>query len=130
MILMVARAVAGLLVLVLVGPSVVTATCELSCAMASHPRSAPSSTEAPCHEHQGATGATGVRVQANPSTLCHEAGDVPSAVLDAWLTTVVLPAAPATTVVVAPVITVASIVRAHEPRAVFDPRPTHRPLRV
>ena len=127
MIRMVARAVAGLLVLVLVGPSVVAATCELTCAMASHHRSGPTSPEAPCHEHQGATG---VRVQANPSTLCHEAGDLPSAVVDAWLTTIVLPAAPATTVVVAPVITVTSIVRAHEPRAVFDPRPAHRPLRV
>jgi hypothetical protein len=114
-------------VLVLVGPSVVTATCELTCAMASHHRSATTPTEAPCHEHQDAMG---VRVAANPSTLCHESGDLPSAVLDVWLTTVVLPAAPATTVVVAPVITVTSIVRAHEPRAVFDPRPTHRPLRV
>lgn len=119
--------VAGLLVLVLVGPSVVTATCELTCAMASHHRSAPTSTEAPCHEHQDAMG---VRVEANPSTLCHESGDLPSAVLDVWLTTVVLPAAPATTVVVAPISTVTSIVRAHEPRAVFDPRPAYRPLRV
>ena len=124
---MVARAVAGLLVLVLVGPSLVAATCELTCAMVSHHRSARSSTEAPCHEHQGATG---VRVQANPSTLCHEAGDLPSAVVDASLTTIVLLAAPATTVVVAPVITVTSIVRAHERSAPFDPRPAHTPLRV
>jgi hypothetical protein len=125
---MFARAIAGLLVLVLVGPSVVTATCELSCALGSHHHSAPASTEAPCHEHQGSN--HGVGVQAGPSTLCHESGDLPSAIVDAWLNSVTAVAAQATAVVIAPPITATSIVRAVERRAVFDTRLPHTPLRV
>jgi hypothetical protein len=125
---MLARVVAVLLVLVLVGPSVVTATCELTCAMASHHHNAPSSTEASCHEHQGAN--QGVGVQADPSALCHESGDLPSAVVDAWLNSVIVAAAPPETAVVAPAIPTRSMTRAHERRTLFDPRPPHRPLRV
>jgi len=128
MVSMIARAIAGLLVLVLVGPSVVAATCELTCAMGSHHHSAPASTEAPCHEHQGPT--QGVAVQAGPSTLCHESGDLPSAIVDAWLHSAIVVAAPAEAVVVAPAITAASIVRVPERHAVFDTRPPHTPLRV
>jgi hypothetical protein len=125
---MLARALASFLVLVLVGPSVVAATCELTCAIASHHHNAPSSTEASCHEHQGAN--QGVRVHADPSALCHESGDLPSAVVDAWLNSVTVAAAPATMVVVAPAIATRSMTRAHERRTLFDPRPPHRPLRV
>jgi hypothetical protein len=124
---MFARAIAGLLVLVLVGPSVVTATCELTCALDSH-HSAPASTEAPCHEHQGSS--QGAGVQAGPSTLCHESGDLPSAIVDAWLNSVLVVAAPAEAVVVAPAITAASIVPVPERRAFLDPRPPHTPLRI
>ncbi len=125
---MFARAIATLLVLVLVGPSVVAAACELTCAMGSHHHNAPASTAAPCHEHQGAEQTAGVR--ANSSALCHESGDLPSAVIDAWLTTLVVPATPATTVAVAAALSVTSIVRAHDRSTVLDPRPPHRPLRV
>jgi hypothetical protein len=128
MVSMFARLIAASLVLVLVGPSVVAATCELTCAMGSHHHSAPASTQAPCHEHQGADQAAGIR--ANPSALCHESGDLPSAVIDAWLTTLVVPATPATTVAFAGPFSVTSIVRGHDRRTLFDPRPPHRPLRV
>jgi phage tail sheath protein FI len=113
---------------VLVGRSVVAAACELTCAMGSHHHNAPASTAAPCHEHQGAEQTAGVR--ANSSALCHESGDLPSAVIDAWLTTLVVPATPATTVAVAAALSVTSIVRAHDRGTVLDPRPPHRPLRV
>src|SRR5262245_11747630 len=125
---MVARLIAASLVLVLVGPSVVAATCELTCALGSHHHSAPASTQASCHEHQGADQAAGVR--ANPSALCHESGDLPSAVVDAWLNTVLAVVAPAPALVIAPPVIAASPVRAHDRRTVFDPRPSHRPLRV
>lgn len=123
---MFARLIAGSLVLVLIGPSVVGATCELTCAMGSHHHSAPASTQAPCHEHQGTDQAAGVR--ANRSALCHASGDLPSAVIDAWLTTLVVPATP--TVAFGAPLSVTSIVRAHDRRTVLDPRPPHRPLRV
>ncbi len=125
---MVARAIAGLLVLVLAGPTLVAAACELTCAMGSHHPGAPASGEAPCHEHQGVT--QGAGVQASPSAICHETGAFPSAVLEAWLTTVVQPSAPATAILVAPAITTASMVRPAERGTSFDPRPPHRPLRV
>ena len=125
---MLARIVAACLVLVLIGPSVVSATCELTCALGSHHHSAPASAEAPCHEHQGAD--QGVGVHADPSALCHESGAFPSAVVDAWLSSVVVTTAPAATIVVAPVIPTLSMTRAHERRTLSDPRPPHRPLRV
>jgi hypothetical protein len=128
MITMFARAIAGLLVLVLVGPSVVTATCELTCAADSHHSSAPASTEAPCHEHQGSD--EGAGVQAGPSAICHESGDLPSAIVDAWLNSVTIVAAPAEAVVIAPAITATSIERAPDRRTVLDTRPQHTPLRV
>jgi hypothetical protein len=53
---MLARMVAACLVLSLVGPSAVSATCELTCAMGSDHHSPPTSAEAPCHEHQGSQG--------------------------------------------------------------------------
>ena len=126
MVSMFARLIAASLVLVLVGPSVVAATCELTCAMGSHHHSAPASTQAPCHERQGTDQAVGVR--ANPSTLCHGSGDLPSAVVDAWLHTVLAAVAPA--LVIAPTVIVTSPVRTHERRAPFEPPSTHRPLRV
>ena len=125
---MFARAIASLLVLVLVGPSMVAATCELTCAMGSHHHSAPASTEAPCHEHQGTDQSAGVR--ATPSTLCHESGDLPSAVVDAWLHTVLAAVAPAPALVIAPTVIVTSPVRTHERRAPLDLPSTHRPLRI
>jgi hypothetical protein len=125
---MLARALAGLLVMFLVGPSVVTATCELTCAMARHHHGAPSSSAASCHEQQGST--EGAGVGAMPSSLCHESGDLPTAVVDAWLHAVGVTAVPVTTTVItAPSITQA-IARAHERSAPFDPRPAYRPLRV
>jgi hypothetical protein len=128
MVSMFARLIAASLVLVLVGPSVVAATCELTCAMGSHHHSAPASTQAPCHERQGTDQAVGVR--ANPSTLCHESGDLPSAVVDAWLHTVLAAVAPAPALVIAPTVFVTSPVLTHERRAPSDPPSTHRPLRV
>jgi hypothetical protein len=125
---MFARAIAGLLVLVLVGPSVVAATCELTCALDAHHHSAPAPNETPCHEHQGST--QGVGVQAGPSTLCHEAGELPSAIVDGWLNALIMVAPPAEALMVGPVATATSIVRAPERRAVFDTRPPHTPLRV
>ena len=104
---MLARIVATLLVLVLMGPSMVAVTCELTCAVASHHQSTPSSTEASCHEHQGPS--PGVGVGAANGVLCHESGDPPFAVIDGWLNTVAVSASPAATVVI---------------------RPAHRPLRV
>ena len=129
MTVMLARLVSAVLVLVLVGPSVVTATCELTCAVGSHHHSVPATTEAACHEHQWATQAAGV--QANPSALCHDSGELPSAVLDAWLNALVISLAPSTTATVAASpMTTRTIARVHERSAPFDPRPAHRPLRV
>jgi hypothetical protein len=125
---MLARATAILLVLVLVGPSVVTATCELTCALASHHREAVPATQASCHEHQGSSQGSGV--SAKPSTVCHESADLPSAVIDAWLNSVAVLATSAATVVVAAPLITTSIVRAYDRHTVFDPRPAHRPLRV
>ena len=125
---MLARIVAAWLVLVLVGPSVVSATCELTCALGSHHHSAPESTEAPCHEHQGAN--QGVGVHADPSALCHESGAFPSAVVDLWLNSVAVSALPAVSVVLAPPVATRTIARAPERSAPFDPRPAHTPLRV
>jgi hypothetical protein len=130
MISMLARAIASVLVLVLVGPSVVTATCELSCALGRHHHTAPApaSSEAPCHEHQGSE--QGVGVQAGPSTLCHESGDLPSAVVDAWLNSLIVIAAPAEALVLGPAVTATSIVRVPERRVVLDTRPPPTPLRI
>jgi hypothetical protein len=125
---MLARLVAGLLVLVLGGPSVLVATCELTCAVASHHSGTPSSTEASCHEHHGSS--QGVAVDATSGVLCHESGDVPFAVVDAWLNSVALSAPPATSLVIAPPIAKRTIARGHERSAPFDPRPAHTPLRV
>jgi hypothetical protein len=122
------RAIAGLLVIVLIGPSVVTATCELTCAIGRHHHSTPSSSAASCHEHQGAT--DGVGVGAKPLSLCHESGGLPSAVVDAWLNAVLVTAIPASEVVIAPPIATRTTAPAHARRAPFDPRPAHRPLRV
>ena len=124
---MVSRVVAAWLVLVLVGPSVVTATCELKCAMASHHHGT-LSTNAPCHEHQGDTQDAGVH--ANAIEPCHESGDLPSAVVDARLNASVVPAVSTATVAITPTVTATPLVRGHESRTVFDPRPPHRPLRV
>jgi hypothetical protein len=125
---MFARATAILLVLVLVGPSVVTATCELTCALASHHGAAAPATEASCHEHQGSGQGNGV--SAKPTTLCHESADLPSAVIDAWLNTVAVLATPAATVVVAAPLLSTSIAGVYDRHTAFDPRPAHRPLRV
>jgi hypothetical protein len=128
MIPVVARATAGLLVLVLVGPSVIVATCELTCAVASHHQGTPSSTEASCHGHQGSS--QGVAVNATSGVLCHASGDVPFAVVDAWLNSVAVSAPPAAAIIIAPPIARRTIARAHERSAPFDPRPTHTPLRI
>ena len=123
-----ARAVAVLLVMVLVGPSVAAATCELTCAMASHHHGTPSSSAASCHEHQGSEQAAGI--SARPSSQCHESDDLPTAVVDAWLTAASVSAVPVATVVIMPPIATRAIARAHERSTPFDPRPAHRPLRV
>ena len=125
---MLARVVTGLLVLVLMGPSVIVATCELTCAVASHHQGTPSSTEASCHEHPGSS--PGVAVNATSGVLCHESSDVPFAVVDAWLNSVAVSAPPAASVVIAPLIAARTIARGHERSAPFDPRPAHTPLRV
>ena len=125
---MLARVVAGLLVLILIGPSAVAATCELTCALASHHDSTPQSAAASCHEHQGATQAAGV--SAMPSSLCHESGDLPSAVVDSWLKVVGAAALPSSTAVLTVSIARRSIAPAHERSTLVNPRPAHRPLRV
>ena len=128
MIPMVARATAGLLVLVLVGPSVIVATCELTCAVASHHQGTPSATEASCHEHHGSS--QGVAVNVTSGVLCHESSDIPFAVVDAWLNSVAVSVPPAASVFIAPPIATPTIARAPERSASFDPRPAHTPLRV
>jgi hypothetical protein len=131
---MFARLIAASLVLVLVGPSVVAATCELTCAMgrhhamARHHHSGSASTTAPCHDHQGAEQGAGVR--ANPIAICHESGDLPWALVDASLNTVLAVAVPAPGFLIEPPIIKASLARAHESRTIFEPPSTHRPLRV
>ena len=125
---MLARLVAGLVVLVLVGPSVIVATCELTCAVASHHQGTPSSTEASCHEHHGSS--PGVAVNATSGALCHESGDIPFAVVDAWLNSVAVFAPPAASIAIAPPIATRTIARAHERSAPCDLRPAHTPLRV
>jgi hypothetical protein len=124
---MFARPIAVLLVLVLVGPSVVAATCELMCA--NHHDGTPSSSAASCHEHQGSM--LGLAISATASSLCHESGDLPSAIVDAWIHAVLVTVAPAATTVVvtAPIITRMNA-RAHDRSAPFPPRPALRPLRV
>jgi len=128
MIPMVARATAGLLVLVLVGPSVIVATCELTCAVASHHQGTPSSTEASCHEHHGSS--QGVAVNVTSGVPCHESSDVPFAVVDAWLNSVAVSVPPTASVFIVPPIATPTIARAPERSASFDPRPAHTPLRV
>jgi len=124
---MFARAIAGLLVLVLVGPSVLAATCELTCATAHQDHGAPPSSESPCHEHGVPDG---ISVSAAPeSASCHELRELPSAIVDA-VTIGVLQAEPAPAFVVAPAIASPLIVGAPESRTVLDSRPSHRPLRV
>ena len=125
---MLARALAGLLVLVLVGPSVVTATCELTCALGRHHHGTASPSEASCHGHESSP--QGVSLAAGSSAVCHESHDLPSAVVDAWLNAVVLSAVPAATIVITPPLPTRTILRAHERSTPFDPRPPHRPLRV
>jgi soluble P-type ATPase len=125
---MLTRLVAGLLVLVLVGPSVVAATCELTCAIARHHDDAPSSSTASCHEHQGST--QGAAVSATPSSLCHESGELPSAVVDTWINSVGAWALPSSSAVLTAPIAPRSIALAHERSIPVDPRPAHRPLRV
>ena len=125
---MLARLVAGLLVLVFVGPSVIVATCEFTCAVAGHHQGTPSSTEASCHEHHGSS--QGVAVNVTNGVLCHESSDVPFAVVDAWLNSVAVFVPPAASVFIAPPIAARTIARARERSASFDPRPAHTPLRV
>src|SRR5215208_4958191 len=124
---MLARRVAACLVLILVRPSAVSATCELTCAIGSDHHSTATSTEAPCHEHQGSQG---VAVNATIGVLCHESGDVPFAVVNAWLNSVAVSAPPAASVVIAVPISTRTFAHAHERHARFDPRPAHTPLRV
>ena len=125
---MLARLVAGLLVLVFVGPSVIVATCELTCALASHHQGTPSSTEASCHEHHGSS--QGVAVNVTSGVLCHESSDVPFAVVDAWLNSVAAFVPPAASVFIAPPMATRTIARAPERSASFDSRPAHTPIRV
>jgi hypothetical protein len=125
---MLARLVAGLLVLVFVGPSVIVATCELTCTVASHHQGTPSSTEASCHDHHSSS--QGVAVNVTSGVLCHESVDVPFAVVDAWLNSVAVSVPPAASVFIAPPIATRTIARVPERSAPFDPRPAHTPLRV
>ena len=126
---MLARVVAGLLVLVLTGPSVVAATCELTCALGSHHHDGPAPAEAPCHEHQG-TSAEGVKVGATPAAFCHESGDWPSAIIEASLNTIVVSSMPMAVVVVALPPAAPTPARGYERRTLFDPRPATIPIRV
>ena len=125
---MAVRIIASVLVLVLVGPSVMATACELTCALARHHHDTPAPSASSCHEHQGSS--EGVRVSATPSALCHDSGDLPSAVVDAWLTSAVVHAAVAAPLVVTPVVTALPIARSPERGTPSDPRPPHRPLRV
>ena len=124
---MVSRAIAAVLVLVLVGPSVVAATCELTCAMASHHHDSSAPAASSCHEHQGSSD---VDVSTALATPCHDSGDLPSAVVDAWLNSVVVQAAVTAPLVIGPAVTATPIVRSPDPRPPSAPRPPHRPLRV
>lgn len=125
---MAVRIIASVLVLVLVGPSVVATACELTCALAHHHHDTPAPSASSCHEHQGSS--ENVRVIATPSTLCHDSGDLPSAIINSWLNSVVVQAAVAAPLVVTPAVTAMPIARSTERRTPFDPRPPHRPLRV
>ena len=125
---MAVRIIASVLVLVLVGPSVVATACELTCALARHHHDTPAPSASSCHEHQSSS--EGVRVIATPSALCHDSSDLPSAVIDSWLNSVVVQAAVAAPLVVTPAVTAMPIARSPERRTPSDPRPPHRPLRV
>ena len=122
-----ARAVALLVVLALAGPTVAAAACELTCALGSHHHGTSSSSEASCHGHQSST--PGVGLSAGASAACHESGDLPSAIVDAALSTLVLPALPATFAFDALVVS-GTIARVTQLDTLFDPRPPYRPLRV
>jgi hypothetical protein len=122
-----ARAVALLVVLALTGPSMAAAACELTCALGSHHHGTSSSSEASCHGHQSAT--LGLGLSAGASAACHESGDLPSAIVDAALSTLVLPALPAT-FALDPVVVSGTIARVNPFGTLFGPRPAHRPLRV
>ena len=127
--LMLARVVASLLVLVLTGPSVVAATCELTCALGSHHHEAPAPTEAPCHEHQGASN-DGVTVTPSAAAVCHESGDLPSAIIEAWLNTLAVSTMPVVVIAIALPEAAPAPPRTYERRILFDPRPTTIPIRV
>lgn len=126
---MLARIVASLLVLVLTGPSVVAATCELTCALGSHHHDAPASSEAPCHEHQGSS-TDGVKVAAAAAAYCHESGDLPSAIIEAWLNTTAVSTMPIAVIVIALPDATPAPPRTYERRILFDPRPATIPIRV
>jgi hypothetical protein len=122
------RAVAVLVVLALVGPSIAAGACEMACAFTSHHSDAPSTSDAQCHEHQGST--SGVGVSADPAALCHDSGELPSATVDARPNLAVMSVMPATIAVITPTPTHGAIRRAPDCGNSFDPRPPQRPIRV
>jgi hypothetical protein len=123
---MLTRVVAAVLVLTLTGPSVVAAACELTCAMGSHHHGAPASSAASCHDHQGSTRG----VDARPPTVCHESGDLPSAIVDVALSAVALPTVIPATFVIDVGLAEPADVRAIQHSPGVNSRPANRPLRV
>ena len=125
---MFARILAVIVVLALTGPSVVAATCELTCALDSHHHGAPSASEASCHGHDGSP--QGVGVSAGSGTACHESGGLPSAIMDAAPSTHILPSALPATMVFDAMVVSGTIARVNQRCTPFDLRPAHSPLRV
>jgi hypothetical protein len=125
---MFARVLAVIVVLALTGPSVVAATCELTCALASHHHGTPSPSEASCHGHESSTQGSGVA--AASSALCHDSGDLPSAVLDAAVSALAMYAALPTSIVLAHTVGHETVPGVSERNTPLDPPPAFRPLRV
>jgi hypothetical protein len=125
---MFARVLAVIVVLALTGPSVVAATCELTCALASHHHGTPSPAATSCHGHESSTQGSGVN--AGSSALCHDSGVLPTAVVDAAVSALAAYAALPTAILLAHTVGHETIARVSERCTPLDPPPAFRPLRV
>jgi hypothetical protein len=126
--MMLRQAVAWLVVMALAGPSIAVAACELTCALDSHHHGTPSSSEASCHGHQASP--DGVGMSASSQTTCHDAGDLPSAILDLALNAAAVPSVLPATFAVDTGLAAPTDVRARQHHRRVDSGPANRPLRV
>ena len=122
------RVLAVIVVLALTGPAVVAATCELTCALASHHHGTPSPAETSCHGHEDSPQGSGV--SQGSSALCHDTVALPSAVIDAAVSALGVCAALPPAIVLAHTVGHETIARGSERSTLLDPPPAFRPLRV